>query len=70
MSVFLVRYLETKFPLHQMIVEWCYNIHDSCQRFSHDERIALFLGILTDEVCYGVIFINVYFLAICDKNGD
>ncbi|KAF6034731.1 TSNAXIP1 [Bugula neritina] len=50
MSVFLVQYLNTKFPLHQMVVEWCYNIHDSCQRYSHDERIAMFLGILTDEI--------------------
>ena len=50
MSEFLVKYLETKFPLHQMVVEWCYNILDSCQRFSHEERIAMFLGALTDEV--------------------
>ena len=70
MSVFLVRYLETKFPLHQMIVEWCYNIHDSCQRFSHDERIALFLGILTDEVCYCAISIKADLMAIYYKNRD
>jgi len=50
MSSFIVKYLEARFPLQQMVVEWAYNIHDSCQRFAHDERISLFLGILTDEV--------------------
>ncbi|XP_067930159.1 translin-associated factor X-interacting protein 1-like [Watersipora subatra] len=50
MPEFLVQYLETQFPLHQMVVEWCYNIHDSCQRYSHDDRIGLFLGILTEDI--------------------
>ncbi len=48
---FLYTYLTRRFGLEQMVVEWAYNMHDAAQRYSHDEHIGLFWGILTGDVC-------------------
>ena len=50
MGDFLYTYLQRRFGLDQMIVEWGYNLHDACQRYAHDENIGLFSGVLTEEV--------------------
>ena len=50
MGDFLYTYLQRRFDLDQMIVEWGYNLHDACQRYAHDENIGLFSGVLTEEV--------------------
>ncbi|XP_052229726.1 translin-associated factor X-interacting protein 1-like isoform X2 [Dreissena polymorpha] len=50
MGNFLYTYLQRRFGLEQMIVEWGYNLHDACQRYSHDEHIGLFSGVLTEEI--------------------
>ncbi|WAR12866.1 TXIP1-like protein, partial [Mya arenaria] len=50
MADFLYTYLERRFGLEQMIIEWGYNLHDACQRYAHDEHIGLFSGVLTEEI--------------------
>lgn len=50
MGDFLYTYLQRRFGLEQMIVEWGYNLHDACQRYAADEHIGLFSGVLTEEV--------------------
>ncbi|ESO91005.1 hypothetical protein LOTGIDRAFT_191501 [Lottia gigantea] len=50
MGEFFKKYLESKFPLHQMVIEWAYNLHDACQRFSKDDNISLFYKILSGDV--------------------
>ena len=45
MSEFLYKYLQRRFGIEQMIVEWGYNLHDACQRYSHDETINLFWSV-------------------------
>ena len=50
LAKFLHFYLERRFGLEKMILEWGYNLHDACQRYSHDEQIGLFWRILTNEV--------------------
>ncbi|KAK7114786.1 translin-associated factor X-interacting protein 1-like [Littorina saxatilis] len=46
---FLYSYLQRRFSMEQMVIEWGYNLHDACQRYSHDENIGLFWKILNDE---------------------
>ncbi|XP_045191892.2 translin-associated factor X-interacting protein 1-like [Mercenaria mercenaria] len=50
MADFLYTYLQRRFGLEQMIIEWGYNLHDACQRYAHDEHIGLFHGVLTEEI--------------------
>ena len=50
MADFLDTYLKQRFSLPQMVIEWGYNLHDACQRYSHDDRIGLFWHILSGEV--------------------
>ena len=52
MDEFVFTYLQRRFSLEQMIVEWGYNLHDACQRYSHDPIIGLFSSILNDEVSH------------------
>lgn len=51
MADFLYTYLQRRFGLEQMIIEWGYNLHDACQRYAHDEHVGIFSGVLTEEVC-------------------
>ncbi|GFN79179.1 translin-associated factor x-interacting protein 1 [Plakobranchus ocellatus] len=46
MGEFLLEYLQSRFPLQQIVVEWAYNLHDACQRYSHDDIIGLFWKVL------------------------
>ena len=41
MNEFLYTYLQRRFGIEQMIYEWSYNLHDACQRYSHDQKIGL-----------------------------
>ena len=50
MADFLYSYLKRRFALEQMVVEWGYNLHDACQRYSHDENIGLFWRVLNGDV--------------------
>ncbi|KAL5022681.1 hypothetical protein ScPMuIL_001836 [Solemya velum] len=50
MADFLHSYLQRRFSLEQMVVEWGYNLHDACQRYSHDDQIGLFWGVLEEEI--------------------
>ena len=61
MGDFLYTYLQRRFGLDQMIVEWGYNLHDACQRYAHDENIGLFSGVLTEEVCLIESWAGVWF---------
>ena len=54
MSEFLDTYLQRRFAMDQMRIEWGYNLHDACQRFSHDENIGQFWGVLEGNVSSGV----------------
>lgn len=47
---FLYQYLQRRFGVENMIIEWGYNLYDACGRYSHDPRIGLFFGILQKEV--------------------
>lgn len=47
---FLYQYLQRRFGVENMIIEWGYNLYDACGRYSHDPRIGLFYGILQKEV--------------------
>ncbi|KAK7483032.1 hypothetical protein BaRGS_00025695 [Batillaria attramentaria] len=49
MAEFLHTYLTRRFALEQMVVEWGYNLHDACQRYSHDPNIGLFWKVLSEE---------------------
>ena len=50
MPSFLHSYLERRFGAENVTFEWAYNLQDACVRYQHDPRIALFHGILSDEV--------------------
>ncbi|KAL4234843.1 Translin-associated factor X-interacting protein 1 [Mactra antiquata] len=50
MADFLYTYLQRRFGLEQMIIEWGYNLHDACQRYTHDEHVGMFSGVLTGEI--------------------
>lgn len=47
---FLYQYLQRRFGVENMIIEWGYNLHDACARYTHDPRIELFHGILQKEI--------------------
>ncbi|XP_048577209.1 translin-associated factor X-interacting protein 1 isoform X2 [Nematostella vectensis] len=47
---FLYTYLQRRFGIENMIIEWGYNLYDACNRYNHDPRIGLFYGILQKEV--------------------
>lgn len=47
---FLYVYLQRRFGVENMIIEWGYNLYDACNRYNHDPRIGLFYGILQKEV--------------------
>ena len=47
---FLYQYLNRRFGVENMIIEWGYNLFDACGRYTHDPRISLFYGILQKEV--------------------
>lgn len=53
---FLYQYLQRRFGVENMIIEWGYNLYDACGRYSHDPRIGLFYGILQKEV--GVVQVS------------
>lgn len=55
---FLYTYLQRRFGVENMIVEWGYNLQDACARYSHDPRIALFSSILQKEVCSPAKYCN------------
>lgn len=46
---FLHDYLNRRFSLKEMVVEWGYNLQDASQRYSHDKQIGMFARILTRE---------------------
>lgn len=50
MSDYLYKYLRQTFGLEQMAVEWAYSLHDALPRFTSNPQIALFWGVLIDEV--------------------
>lgn len=50
MATFVYSYLRRRFALEQMVIEWGYNLHDACQRYSHDENIGLFWRVLNNQV--------------------
>lgn len=50
MAEFLHRYLQRRFSLDTMVMEWGYNLHDALQRYANDDNIGLFWGVLTGEV--------------------
>ncbi|KAJ8302492.1 hypothetical protein KUTeg_018888 [Tegillarca granosa] len=51
MADFLYTYLTRRFAFsEQVALEWGYNLHDACQRYSHDEHIGLFWGVLENEI--------------------
>ena len=52
-SDFLQTYLERRFSLPQMIIEWAYNVNDACMRYSHDDAINMFALVLNGEACIG-----------------
>ena len=55
---FLFDYLQKRFGVEQMMVEWAYNLQDASERFAHDERMGTFFGILTGAVsCIPIILI-------------
>ena len=75
---FVYEYLQRRFGLEQMVVEWAYNLHDACQRYAHDDNIGLFWNVLTEEVgaCVGYLWDVCLCLCICimyreevQKNG-
>ncbi|XP_031561984.1 translin-associated factor X-interacting protein 1-like [Actinia tenebrosa] len=47
---FLYVYLQRRFGVENMIIEWGYNLYDACNRYNHDPRIGLFYGILQKEI--------------------
>ena len=47
---FLYQYLNRRFGVENMIIEWGYNLYDACGRYTHDPRVGLFYGILQKEV--------------------
>ncbi|XP_069112675.1 translin-associated factor X-interacting protein 1-like [Argopecten irradians] len=55
MGDFLDLYLQRRFAMPQMKIEWGYNLQDACERYAHDDLIGLFWGVLTfniDEEIY------------------
>ena len=50
MGEFLYQYLNRRFGVENMIIEWGYNLYDACGRYAHDPRVGLFYGILQKEV--------------------
>lgn len=50
MADFLDTYLSRRFAMEQMKVEWAYNLHDACQKYSSDELVGLFWGVLENNV--------------------
>ncbi|XP_048254732.1 translin-associated factor X-interacting protein 1-like [Haliotis rufescens] len=50
MAEFLHMYLQRRFSLDTMVMEWGYNLHDALQRYANDDNIGLFWGVLTGEV--------------------
>ena len=55
---FLYQYLQRRFGVENMIIEWGYNLYDACGRYSHDPRIGLFYGILQKEVCVDILILT------------
>ncbi|XP_005105955.1 translin-associated factor X-interacting protein 1 [Aplysia californica] len=49
MAEFLHGYLKQRFSLETLVIEWGYNLHDACQRYSHDDIIGLFWKVLNDK---------------------
>lgn len=49
LTVFIHGYLQRRFSLSQMVIEWAYNLHDACQRYSHDENIGMFWNIINGD---------------------
>lgn len=47
---FLYQYLNRRFGVENMIIEWGYNLYDACGRYTHDPRVGLFYGILQKEI--------------------
>ena len=56
---FLYQYLQRRFGVENMIIEWGYNLYDACGRYSHDPRIGLFYGILQKEVCVDILIFTI-----------
>jgi len=50
MADYLDLYLDRRFPMPQMKIEWGYNLQDALERYSHDDIIGLFWGVLTVNV--------------------
>jgi hypothetical protein len=65
MAEFLHTYLKQRFSLPQMVVEWGYNVHDACERYSHDNRIGLFWHILSGEVTRSRFYVNEKIIVVC-----
>ena len=58
MCDFMYTYLQRKFGLDQMIIEWGYNLHDACHRYAADEHIGLFSGVLIETVSVKIHLLN------------
>ena len=50
MADFLEIYLQRRFGIPQMKIEWGYNLQDACERYAHDEKIGLFWGVISGNV--------------------
>eukprot|EP00002_Diphylleia_rotans_P018841 TRINITY_DN3647_c0_g1_i4.p1 TRINITY_DN3647_c0_g1~~TRINITY_DN3647_c0_g1_i4.p1 ORF type:complete len:647 (+),score=121.25 TRINITY_DN3647_c0_g1_i4:97-2037(+) len=50
LSEYLYNYLQTHYGLHNVVVEWGYNIVDALERYSYDGDCALFLKTLNGEI--------------------
>ena len=63
-SDFMLKYLSEKFTDIAMVAEWCYYINDACQRYNQDDKLKLFGGCLSGEVC---VFSLRLYVALCMK---
>lgn len=61
MADFLDTYLSRRFAMEQMKVEWAYNLHDACQKYSSDELVGLFWGVLENNVSYSLVSLSLQF---------
>lgn len=62
---FLYQYLQRRFGVENMIIEWGYNLHDACARYTHDPRIELFYGILQKEVTPSLRSSSIFYTYEC-----
>lgn len=57
MADYLKKFLQARFSVESMVIEWGYNIHDALIRYSFDKNVASFSAILNEEVSYRMSFL-------------